>query len=155
VSAGAKLLPTLGTGETSHHALSSAEIYARIARGANACWFGPRGRLGRSYILHADAAPSMNGGAVELVVHERAIDQPKPWGYKAFRIQLTESPGMGGGAAGTSIDVENLRMPDAASVRMRAEVFQWAAGTEGCRADPAVDAALQPAAAPEAAPRPK
>jgi hypothetical protein len=76
---------------------------------------------------------------VDIVVHERASDQPKPWGYKAYRVQLTESPGLDGtpGGGGTSIAVENSRMPEAEAARMRAEVFQWASGTEGCRADPA------------------
>lgn len=126
--------------------LASAEVYSRIARGANACWFGPRGRLAKTHILHADAAPSMNGGAVDVVVHERAIDQPKPWGYKAFRVQLSESPGLDGtpGAGGTTIAVENARIGEAEAARMRAEVFQWAGGTEGCRADPALDKPPEP-----------
>ncbi len=142
-------------GEATHQPLPSAEVYARIARGANACWFGARGRLGKSHILHADAAPSMNGGAVEVVVHERAVDQPKPWGYKAYRIVLTEGAGIDGtpGSGGTSIAVENSRIPDAEAARMRAEVYQWAAGTEGCRHDPALDKVAEPVA--EAAPPPK
>ncbi len=140
--------------EPQRHPASSAEIYSRIARGANACWFGARGRIAKSHILHADAAPSMNGGGVEIVVHERAVDQPKPWGYKAFRVMLTESAGLDGspGAGGTSIAVENTRIPDAEALRMRAEVFQWASGTEGCKADPTLDKAPEPAApAPAAA----
>lgn len=134
-------LTTGSIGEPSRVALPSSEVYSRIARGANQCWFGPRGRFGTTHILHADAAPSMNGGAVEMVVHERAVDQPKPWGYKAFRVLLSESAGLDGspGAGGTSIAVENTKLPDPEANRMRAEVFQWASGTEGCRADPALD----------------
>ncbi len=134
--------------EPSRHALPSSEVYSRIARGANACWFGPRGRIGKTHLMHADAAPSMNGGAVELVVHERAVDQPKPWGFKAFRVLLTESAGAvganSGGGGSTEIAVENSRIPDAEAARMRAEVFQWAAGTEGCKADPALDKPAEP-----------
>lgn len=145
---------SLPASEAHHQPSNSAEVYARIARGANACWFGPRGRLSTSHILHADVAPSMNGGGVEIVVHERAVDQPKPWGYKAFRVLLSESAGMDGtpGAGGTSIAVENSRIPDAEALRMRAEVFQWAAGTEGCKADAALDKARQPAAPVETVP---
>ena len=130
-------VPTL-TIEPSMIEASSAEVYSRIARGANACWFGPRGRLTGSHIFQADAAPSMNGGAVEIVIHERAIDQPKPWGYKAFRVQLAETAGLDGqpGGGGTRITVDNLRMPDAEVPLMRAEVFQWATGTEGCKNPP-------------------
>lgn len=98
--------------------------------------------------MHADAAPSMNGGGVEIVVHERAIDQPKPWGYKAFRVLLSESPAMDGtpGGGGTTIDVDNTRIPDAEAQRMRAEVFQWASGTEGCKSDPLLDPPVAPVA---------
>ena len=131
----------------------SAEVYSRVARGANACWFG-RGRLGKSHLMHADVASPMNGGAAELVVHERAVDQPKPWGFKAFRVVMTETPGADGpGTGSTEISVENTRIPDAEAARMRAEVFQWASGTEGCKSDPALDKPAQPLAT-EIAPAP-
>jgi len=148
---------SLSSNEAHHHPLRSADVYSRIARGANACWFGPRGRLSTSHILHADAAPSMNGGGVEIVVHERAVDQPKPWGYKAFRVLLSESAGMDGtpGAGGTSIAVENSRIPDTEALRMRAEVFQWAAGTEGCKSDPAANKAPESASSMPAAAEPQ
>jgi hypothetical protein len=141
-----------GLVESTHQPQRSAEIYSRIARGANACWFGPRGRLSTTHILHADAAPSMNGGKVEVIVHERAVDQPTPWGPRSFRIELAESTGMDGtaGGGGTGVAVENLRFPDAVAARMRAEVLQWAAGSEGCKVDPALDGPP-----PAAAPRPE
>lgn len=148
--AGAISVGSLQGGEASHYKAASADVYARIARGANACWFGGRGRIAASHIMHADAAPSMNGGAVEIIVHERAVDQPKPWGYKAFRIALAESAGVDGtpGGGGTSISVENVRFPEAEGRRMRAEVFKWAGANEGCIADPALDKAPETAAAP-------
>lgn len=141
-------------GEPGRISASSAEVYSRIARGANACWFGPRGRFGRTHILHADAAPSMNGGGVEMVVHERAADQPKPWGYKAFRVVLTESAGMDGspGGGGTSIEVENTRMPEAEAQRMRAEVFMWASAGEGCRNEPGLSSPVEAPVSPPPAP---
>lgn len=141
-------------GESTHQPQRSAEIYSRIARGANACWFGPRGRLSTTHILHADAAPSLNGGRVEIIVHERAVDQPTPWGPRSFRIELSESPGLDGtpGGGGTGVAIENLRFPDAAAGRMRAEVLQWAAGSEGCKSDPALD--NQPAEAAPVRPEP-
>ena len=134
----------------------STEVYSRIARGAMACWFGAQGRLTGAYIFHADAAPTMNGGAVEIIVHERAVDQPKPWGYKAFRVALVETTGLDGapGAGGTRITVDNLRMSETEAPLMRAEVFQWAAGTEGCKAAPAaVPAPPAPPAAAKAKPK--
>ncbi len=144
-----KLAVPVQVGERSQVSSPSVDVYARIARGANQCWFGPRGRLTKTHIFHADVAPSMNGGAVDIVVHERAVDQPKPWGYKAFRVVLTEGAGLDGtpGAGGTTITVENVRIHDAEAARMRAEAFQWATGTEGCKADPALDKVEQPVAA--------
>ena len=138
---------------------SSAEVYTRVARGAMACWFGAQGRLAGTHIFHADSAPAMNGGAVEIIVHERAVDQPKPWGYKAFRVLLAETTALDGssGSGGTLITVENLRMPEAEAPRMRAEVFQWASGTEGCVELPGTPAptAAAPAAPATAAPEAK
>lgn len=155
------IAPTLKIEPAMHH-IPSAEAYSRVARGANACWFGPRGRLSASHIFHADAAPAASGGAVEITVHERAFDQPKPWGYKAYRITMTETAGVDGtpSAGGTKLGFENLRMPDAEAARMRAEVVQWADGTEGCKDDPAADQELAarypkpapPPAAPVASP---
>ena len=136
--------------EPSVHPIPSAEAYSRVARGANVCWFGPRGRLSATHIFHADAAPAMNGGGVEIVVHERAVDQPKPWGYKAFRVTMAETAGLDGtpSAGGTRITVENIRLPDAEAARMRAETIQWAVGTEGCKEDLAADQALAAIAPP-------
>jgi len=148
------IAPTLKI-EPAMHQISSAEAYSRVARGANACWFGPRGRLAASHIFHADAAPAASGGAVEITIHERAFDQPKPWGYKAYRIAMTEGAGMDGtpSAGGTKLGFENLRMPDAEAARMRAETVQWADGIEGCKDDPAADRELA-ARYPKSAPPP-
>ena len=109
--------------------VSTAEAYARIAQGAMSCWFGSRGRLGLSHIFHADADPPSRGGSVEIVVHERAYDQPKPWGYKAFRITLKQ------GSEYTSIATENLRMPEPLARQMHSEVLAWARGSKGCTGD--------------------
>lgn len=131
--------------------VGSTEVYTRIARGAMTCWFGPQGRLTATHIFHADAAPTLNGGGVEIVVHERAVDQPKPWGYKAFRVQLSETTGMDGspGGGGTRITVDNVRMSDTEAPVMRAEVYQWASGTDGCKVStPSVVATAPAASAP-------
>lgn len=143
LSTAGSVAPTLKI-EPAMHQISSAEAYSRVARGANSCWFGPRGRLAASHIFHADAAPAANGGAVEITVHERVFDQPKPWGYKAYRVTMTEVAGIDGtpSAGGTRLGFENLRMPDAEAARMRAETVQWADGIEGCKEDLAADQEL-------------
>jgi hypothetical protein len=133
----------------------STEVYARIARGANACWFGARGRLARSHVFFADAAPSASGGKVEIVIHERALDQPRPWGFKAFRILLSEGTTFDGSSGGnTSVLTENVRMQDEEAARMRREVIQWATGVEGCGPEPGLRAVTNPAepTAPELKP---
>lgn len=118
-------LPT----EASELPVSTTLAYTRIAQGAMSCWFGPSGRLARSHIFDADADPPSRGGAVEVVVHERAFDQPKPWGYKAFRISLKSSGDY------TSVAIENLRMPDGVARQMRSETLAWAGGAKGCMGD--------------------
>jgi hypothetical protein len=129
---GGPALPALKlSSEASVLPISTAEAYTRIARGAMSCWFGTRGRLARSHLFHADADPPARGGAVEITIHERAFDQPKPLGYKAFRVSLKK------GAEHTHIEVENLRLPDAVAQPMRSEVFAWAGGANGCIGDAA------------------
>jgi hypothetical protein len=107
---------------------STTETYARIARGANRCWFGGQGRYALTHVLYAELAPPTNGGEAEVVVHERDRAAERPWGARAFRVVLT------GGAASTTIDTENFRMPDADAASMRREVHRWASGSSECEA---------------------
>ncbi len=96
----------------------------------------------------------MSGGRVEIIVHERALDQPTPWGPRALRIELSEAPGLDGtpGGGGTGIALDNTRFADAEATRMRAEVLQWAAGTDGCKAESSLD--KQPGVAASLLPQP-
>ena len=123
-------LPQLVTGVVpSKVEVPPTEVYQRIARGANACWFGAQGPLSRTHIFYADADPPAQGAAVEILVHERVADQPKPWGLKAFRVALHDAGGQSG------IAVENLRMPGPVSEAMQRDVHRWANGGEGCKSD--------------------
>jgi len=110
--------------------ISTTEAYARVARGANKCWFGPRGRFGSTHVLYAEAAPPSSGGAVEMVVHERDRTSERPWGARAARIRMS------GGVSGPAIDFENLRLPDSEADRMRKEVWRWAADDLTCDGEP-------------------
>lgn len=136
---GGPKLPSLTTaslapapGDSNYVEVGSVEAYSRIARGANRCWFGGAGRLRLTHILYADADSQQKGGAVEIVVHERSTDQPKPWGFKAYRIAVSETSGR------SLVSVENLRMPEIEIGRMRSEVMRWAAGGEACEVEPVV-----------------
>lgn len=135
-------LPKMPVPEPGVVAASSVEVYSRIARGANRCWFGAGGRLKSTHMLHADAESPQKGGAVEIVVHERAVDQPKPWGFKAYRVSISESGGH------SSFTAENMRMSDDEDRRMRSEVVRWATGGEDCEVPVAV--AAPPAEEPKA-----
>lgn len=119
-------------------AVSTTEAYARVARGANRCWFGPRGRYGTTHVLHAEAAPPSAGGAVEIVVHERDRTSERPWGARAFLVVMTDTAGQ------ASVEMENLRMPEAEAERMRREVPRWVADNLACDGDGAVGAGQVP-----------
>jgi hypothetical protein len=107
-----------------------SEAYVNIGRGANTCWFGVSGTYKRTHVLYAEAAPPAQGGAVEVVVHERDHLADRPFGSKAFRITLTPSDGQ------SEIATLNLRMPAAHAERMTREVMRWAQGDLACSAEP-------------------
>lgn len=132
-------LPKLNLTETGVVAAGAAEVYSRVARGANRCWFGAGGRFRRSHVLHADADPPQKGGAVEIIVHERAVDQPKIWGFKSYRVTVSESGGQ------SMVNLENLRMPEAEEQRMRTEVLRWVDGKDYCAVDPVAEMPPEPA----------
>lgn len=106
---------------------SSTTVYARIARGANICWFGPRGALDRTYIFHARAEPEAKGGMAEILVHERFEQNQR--GLKAFNITI------GPKGEGAAVAVKNMKMPEAVAERMTADAYRWARGGVGCTAE--------------------
>jgi hypothetical protein len=120
-------LPQLaGPGEVQRAAGSVTDVYARIARGARVCWFGPDGALKSTHIFHADVEPPSRGETAEIAVHEIDRTQPSPWGRRVFRVVLVPVDNQ------TAISVENLAMPDAVAATMRADVFGWVAGKSDC-----------------------
>jgi hypothetical protein len=129
---------------------TATEIYARVARGANTCWFvgsgpGQAGPLKKDYIYHAEADAPSRGGKAEIVIHNRDVGQPNPRGPKAYRINIDPD----GEAA--SLKTENLKMPDAIGAAMTADVNRWAKGDQGCAGSSTVAGwGAQPAAVPAA-----
>jgi hypothetical protein len=121
------LVPSLPSGSPEFPG-SPSEVYTRIARGANQCWFGPKGYVDRAYIFHARAEPATKGGGAEILVHERFEANQR--GLKAFSVVI------GTQGLGTGVAAENLKMPDAVGQRMSAEVHHWARGGTGCPAAP-------------------
>lgn len=118
-------------GEPGRIDASTTEVYSRIAAGAMRCWFAVGGQIRASHIFHANADPAANGGIVEADVLERDMAGPKPWGAKAFKVMLAPS------GEQTTIDIENIKMPEATAATMRADVFAWAQGDTNCKLKPA------------------
>ncbi|MEQ1670684.1 MAG: hypothetical protein ABL893_07495, partial [Hyphomicrobium sp.] len=130
---------------------SATEIYTRVARGANTCWFGGSGPLKKDYIYHAEADAPSRGGKAEIVVHARDPLQPNPRGAKAFRINIDPV-----GEAAATLKTENLKMPDPMAAAMTADANRWAKGDQGCEGASTVAGwgAAQPAASAVVAPPP-
>jgi hypothetical protein len=144
---GAPDMKSLTTGATAPSSLtvSTTEAYARVARGANRCWFGPKGRYRTTHVLYAEAAPAAAGGEVEIIVHERDTTSERPWGPRAFRIVMTSVAGQ------ASVETENLRMPETEADRMRREVPIWVGDNlvcDGEKSAPATAAGPAPQAKP-------
>lgn len=105
-------------------------VYAMVAQNALTCWMGPKGPFKQSHIFHADAASPTQGGQAEIVLHEREISQPHPWGKRSFRIELA---GLGGGTD-TRVTMLNINLPSDLAEAVRADVTNWAKGGNGCQA---------------------
>ena len=135
-------LPSLSelTGTVSEAPVVGAptEVYARVARGAMACWFGTSGPLKAAYIYHAEAEPAAQGGKAEIIIHERdrTIDTQK--GAKAFRVAITKEGEV------TSLAVENMKLPEPLAKSMEADVRRWGAGSIGCAAGDKGEAGWEP-----------
>ena len=103
---------------------TSTAVFTRVARGANTCWFGPRGTLDRTYIWHAKAEPEAMGGAAEILIHERVDKNQR--GLKAFSVTIAPK------GDGSAVDAKNVKMPEDAGKRMVADAYRWARGGVGC-----------------------
>jgi hypothetical protein len=144
------------------------EVYARVARGALKCWFGPEGSLKKTHAFHAKADPASLGGAADIAVHTREGGSSTHSNLRAFRITITPAGG------GSNVEASNLRFSDDQSAIMIADVARWVAGEQDCSivgtggwgaapAPPAAPAAAtgkakqksRPKAKPQTTPRPK
>lgn len=106
---------------------NATELYARVASGANTCWFGAAGPLKKVYIYHAEADAPSRGGKAEIVIHEREPSQPNPRGAKAYRITILPT-----GETSATVATENLKMSEAFAAAMADDVTRWSKGEHGC-----------------------
>jgi hypothetical protein len=106
--------------------VSVAETYIRVARGANKCWFGPKGAYRDAYVFYADAETAAKGNVAEIVIHERNRDSERPWGLKTLKLNITPLEQQ------ADVAIVNLKMKDADANRMAGDVQRWIKGDEGC-----------------------
>lgn len=127
---------------------SATELYARIARGANSCWFAANGPLKQGYIYHAEADAASRGGKAEITIHQRDPSQANPRGPKTYYIRIIPE------AETAKIESENVKMEDKTAVEMAADVERWSRGEQGCVGKSTAAGWAPAAAAPTAAKAP-
>lgn len=101
------------------------EVYARVARGALKCWFGPEGSLKRSHVFHARADSPSSAGPVEIGVHTRETGSSHGV-LRAFGVVIAPA------GDGSVVEAQNIRFPEAQAALMTADVSRWVAGNDGC-----------------------
>ena len=102
------------------------ETYEVVARGVLGCWFGAAGPLKPSHVFHAEAASPAEGGAAEIVLHERDTAFRDQRGARAYRVAFEKTP------TGAKVDIANLKMAQALGDAMQKDVEVWVAGGSGC-----------------------
>lgn len=107
---------------------TATDVYARVARGALRCWFGADGPLKATHIFNAEAASPAEGGAAEIVLHERDAAARDPRGTRAFRVSFV------GEVTGVRVGVTPIKISDALAQPMVKDVETWASGGDGCQA---------------------
>jgi hypothetical protein len=107
---------------------SPTGIYALVARGALNCWLGAAGPLRATHVFAAEAAPPSQGGAAEIVLHERDASLRDQRGPRALRLRFERVQG------NVRVGISNLRLPAAMADATSRDVAAWAKGDGGCRA---------------------
>jgi hypothetical protein len=103
-------------------------LYALIARGALTCWLGAGGPLNGTHVFAAEAASPTQGGAAEIVLHERDRSLRDQRGPRALRIRFEAAGG------GVRVGFTNLRLGGQLAESMARDVAIWAKGGAGCAA---------------------
>ena len=111
------------------------DIYQRIARHAQRCWFGPFGSLHKQYMMHADVPPPNSSSPVTITIHRRLADDRRPWGAGLLRLELT-------GQSTTSLAFANIGLDPVRQDYLTAGLTRWANGRDDCGPEPPGNAAL-------------
>ncbi len=137
------IAPKLAPADAPRPVGAPTEIYTRVARGILTCWFGPGGPLKPAYIYHADAEPPSKGGGSVISIHKRDREASDPRSIRAWKLAIVPAP------EGTTVDIENFKLPPEIAEPLARDARRWAAGEEECGDGPAAAAA---AVAPPPAP---
>lgn len=120
------ITPKLAPADAPRPVGAPTEIYTRIARGILTCWFAPGGPMKPTYIYHADAEPPSKGGASVISIHLRDRDATDPRSIRAWKLAVVPSP------EGTTVDIENFKLPPQIAEPLARDARRWAAGEEAC-----------------------
>ena len=85
------------------------------------------GRSSAAHVFHAEAAPPVEGGGAEIVLHKRDVSFRDQRGARAFRVTFATAP------AGAQVNVVNIKMAPAVGTAMAKDVETWSAGGAGCQ----------------------
>ena len=103
------------------------EVYELVARNVLGCWFGAVGALKASHVFHAEAAPPAEGGAAEIVLHERDVSFRDQRGPRAFRVTFVNAAGV------VQVGIANMKIAPPLAGAMVKDVEAWAGGGTGCQ----------------------
>jgi hypothetical protein len=121
---------------------SPAQVYAKIAKRARACWFTPGDPVLTKHEFRADARA--DGSRADITIYDV---KPKNKLEKAYVIKFRSRED------GTVIGTDNLTLPYALGQKLTADVGRWAQGNQACEGKPGPASAgrgshAQPASAP-------
>jgi hypothetical protein len=101
-------------------------IYALVARGVHRCWLGADGPLKPTHVFHAEAESPANGGAAEIVLHERDPTMRDERGPQALRVAFSAVPG------GVRLAMAMPRIESQLGQPMAKDILSWANGGTDC-----------------------
>ena len=120
----AELLSVAATVGANNAVGETSEVYTRLARQAQSCWFKPGGLIKKSHMFYAEAAPNASGGKAEISIRRRRKNGEP--GEKAFIINLIPS------GDNTLYSMRNITLDKNISARMIRDIKRWVNLELGC-----------------------